>query len=226
MASIIKARTISSIVDNRVRLTNSNCARLWSSDVGTAWTKIRVGCRMSIENTGASITSTPRFAFGICSGTSNIFMDPTTTHWAGFLTNATTMPFYSNGNYTTSGECVVAKRISSTLTIGSIIASNFSTQDCTTAARSMLCLDITKGSPNFTFQAFYNQTLPTADVPLATYISQLTLTTPAFSNHGFGTAQTLAIDETTNGFFNAVNVAWDRSSPAIELSDIAVVKLA
>src|SRR5262245_60599596 len=83
MASVIKARTFSSIVDNRIRLLNSNFARLWSSALGTSWTTIRIACRISMEDTGSGLSSTPQFIFGICSGTSNIYMDASTTHFLG-----------------------------------------------------------------------------------------------------------------------------------------------
>jgi hypothetical protein len=89
-------------------------------------------------------------------------------------------------------------------------------------------LNITKGSPNFTFQLFsanvYN-TLP-PDVTLTSFLSQISLTTPVFTSHGFDSAITVAIDEATNGYFTAVNFGWDRTSPAIEISDVVVVKFA
>src|ERR1044071_4256722 len=90
MPTTVKTRTFSSVQDNRSRLSNSNYARLWSSSVGTSWTTIRIFCRISIEDAGANLTSTPRFAFGISSGTANIFQDTTTTHWLGLLWNIAT----------------------------------------------------------------------------------------------------------------------------------------
>ena len=233
MGSVIKARTISSVVDNRIRLTNSNSARLWSSDIGTTWTTIRVGCRISIEDSGANITSTPRFAFGICSGTSNIFMDATTTHWFGLLS---TDPGW--GRDTSSGTAVyqmalatiqpqLSKRIGGTITSGGTLgALSPRLADCTVAARSVMFLDFTKGSPNFSVKLLARDSFTNNDVSLSTYLAQLTLLTPSITNHTYTGATTLAIDEATNGYFNAVNFAWDRSSPAIEISDIAVVKLA
>jgi len=234
MGSTIKARTFSSVVDNRIRLSNSNFARLWSSDVGTSWTTIRVGCRMSMEDSGASLTSTPRFAFGICSGTSNLFMDATTTHWMGAVSGATgwvrataSSVVYYNLNDGISNPLYLSKRIGGTLTVGTLLlGGSCGVPDCTVAARQCLFLDITKGSPNFTCKIFQNSTPSVVDVTLATYLSQLPLTTPTITGHSQGSGITIAIDEATNGYFNAVNVAWDRTSPAIEISDIAVVKLA
>ena len=235
MSNMIRSRTIGGLEDKRVQLSNANFARLWSSDLGTSWTKIRVGCRLSMEDSGASITSTPRFAFGICSGTSNIFMDSTTTHWAGVISYESSWGRYvTPAKYDLSGEsgaCMkVAKRIGSTLTEGSTIAgARLCIADCTVASRTVIFLDITKGSPNFTFDLFSWQNNigngAMADVTLSTYLTQVSLSNPSVTNHST-TSATQAIDEATYGYFNAVNIGWDRSSPTIEISDLAVVKLA
>ena len=91
----------------------------------------------------------------------------------------------------------------------------------------MLFLDITKGSPNFTFTLFgQNDNLTIADVTVATYLAQLPLSSPSIPNHGMSSGITQAIAEGTYGYFDAVNIGWDRTSPAIELSDLAVVKFA
>lgn len=239
-ASTIKQRTISSVVDNRIRLTNSNFARLWSSDVGTTWSQIRVCGRLSIEDTGANLTSTPKLNFGICSGTSNIYMDATTTHWAGFETAQATWTRYTTpAKYDMSfynGGLLAVKRIGSTRTSGGGIfwstgpAGQGFIADCTVASRRVFILDITKGSPNFTFKVFgwdaNTGNGAMADCTVETFLAQIPLTSPSITNHSFSDTKTIALDEATNGYFNAVNIAWDRTSPAIELSDLAVVKLA
>lgn len=228
-ASTIKERTFSSIVDRRIKLTNSNFARLWSTDVGTTWTAIRVACRISMEDTGSSLTSTPRFPIGICSGTSNIFMDATTTHWMGSISNAagwarSTSPVRYDLNDGVTNSFFASKRIGSALTVGSLIqGGNCQWKEVSLGIRSVYILQITKGSPNFTLVNMINNA--TADVSLDTYLSQLSLSTPAFTSHTWGGSTTIAIDEATNGYFNAINIAWDRTSPAIEISDLAVVKM-
>jgi|SRR5688572_2374569 len=232
MASTYKLRTFSSVEDKRIKLANSQVARLWDSGVGTSWTTIRIGCRISIDDFGGNILSTPRFAFGICSGTSNLFMDATTTHWAGVVSDVSSWRYLAgppaslgpNNPWTLS----VAKRVGSTLTIGSAIGPGFwQIGDCAVATRTVFFLDITKGSPNFTFQLYGNSTnTPFGDVSLATFLAQVPLLTPSIANHTQGSAVTQAVDEGTDGQFSAVNIAWDRSSPAIEISDLSIVKLA
>src|ERR1041385_4377365 len=236
---IVTSRTISGSVDNRAKLANSNIARTWSSYVGTNWTTIRIGCRLSITDSGANIISTPRFAFGICSGTSNIFMDATTTHFFGIVSyNATwtrtTSPvkyMLGNGSYFDSG-IAAAKRIGSTLTTDAFSNSPFpgATYLFDSADgngnRVVLFLDITKGSPNFSIKPFYYKGGGTpVDVSTDTFLANMEYTSPAITGHAIGNeTKTMAIDEATNCYFNAVNIAWDRTTPAIEISDVAVVR--
>jgi len=34
----------------------------------------------------------------------------------------------------------------------------------------------------------------------------------------------VAVDEATDGYLDSVNIAWDRSVPKMEISDLAVVR--
>jgi len=227
-ASVIKARTFSSVVDNRIQLSNSNFARLWSSDLGTSWTTLRLACRISMTLTGADLTSTPRFSYGVCSGTSNIYMDATTTHWYGLLSIESAWYYYTNGYAFGYGGThpQPTKRITTTNTSGSSWNVTPRAVNSTTENRSVLFLDITKGSPNFTGKIFCRNGDTTGDVTLATYLAQAVLSSPTVTNHTMSSDVTLAIDEATNGYFNAVNIAWNRSDALMEISDIAVVRLA
>ena len=60
MATKTLLRTISGIDDVRAALNNSTMRRLLS--IGTDWTKVRVGIRFSVADTGADLGSTPFFA--------------------------------------------------------------------------------------------------------------------------------------------------------------------
>jgi hypothetical protein len=234
MSSVIKDRTISSVVDKRVQLKNSSCARLWSSSIGTSWTKVRVAARITITDSGAALTGTPKFAFGMQSGAatdgSNLFLSSGgPVHWFGIYTsglatwNRAAGPpvLYGNGAVSCG---LTSKKIGTTITSG---ANAYYPElvDATTAGRGVLFLDVTKGSPNFTLNVFARTVATSNDVDLATYLAQVVLDSPTVTNHTFLGAQTLAIDEATNGFFNAVGFAWNRSDALIELSDVTVVKL-
>jgi hypothetical protein len=229
--SVIKARTISSATDNRIQLSNSNFARTWASSLGTSWTKIRIACRMSVTDSSANITSTPRFAFGIQSGTSTLFMDSGgPNNWCG-INSALASITRSAGPpvvYTGSALYNAAKKIGTTLTQGGNPDGNTITLgfDATTANRIVLGVDITKGSPNYNFVTWSRTNTTSADVTAATFLSQVYLSTPSITNHNFnsGGSINLAVSE-SGGTFDSVGIAWDHSDALIELSDLVVVKL-
>ena len=235
MATTVKLRTISAVDDKRIQLSNSCCARKWTTDLGTSWTKIRVGARVSITDSGATLTSTPRFAFGIQSGISNLFLDAGgPTHWAGVVSyEASWGRYVTPVKYDLSGEsgpCMkVSKKIATSLTEGSTVASaRICIADATVASRIVMFLDITKGSPNFTFNLFTWQNNigngAMGDVTLATYLAQIVLASPSITNHAAESA-TLAVDEASNGYFDSVGFSWNRTDALIELSDVTVVRL-
>lgn len=206
--------------------------------MGTTWNVVRIGMRFGIEDFGDNLISTPRFGFGMSSGTSNLLMDVTTTHWFGAYSNGAlwrrnpgTPPgaLYTIGNAGyTNNSIVLAKRIGSTVTTGSALAQAADYNgigDVTLAKRIVWFFEVTKGSPNFTVRFFSPLAGTTlVDVTPVQFLSNMELTAPSIAAHGWSGNVTMAIDETTNGFFNAVNIGWDRTSPAIEISDVSVVK--
>lgn len=226
MASTTLSRTISSVVDQRIVLANSNFAR--PHGVST-WTKLRVAVRLSITDSGANITSNPRLAIGLCSGSTNIFLDATTTHWVGCLMDGAT---WTRGagppiQYAMpSSGWVPAKRVGSTTSKGTThhAGADF-LHDATAAFRSLWCVDITKGSPNFTYNLYMRNSAGTSDVTLANFLANVELASPNVNAQHFqATQQTLAVDE-ADGTLDHVNIAWDRSDPKIEISDLAIVRL-
>jgi hypothetical protein len=228
--SVIKARTISSVVDNRISLANSNFARPIPGISG--WATLRIGLRLDMNNTAANITGTPRFSVGFCSGTTNLLLDATTDHFVGIQSNnatwryvVSTMTQYDN---TVAGlDMIPFKRVGSTRTASTVTAGLFMQADPTVARRKMYFVDLIHGSPNYTFKAFYCSASSTNDCLTADFLNNMNLVTPSFSNHTYGTVGgTLAVDEGTNGTLNAASVAWDQPTPAIEICDIAVAKVA
>lgn len=231
-SSVIKERTISSVVDKRIQLSNSNFTRAWSTTLGTSWTKIRLAVRFGITDSGSNITGDPRWAFGIQTGT-NLFMSAGgPDHWCGFLSNNSSWSRSTSGGFalysidvSTGGAS--AKKIGTTVTAGG----NFGTiapiiTEAGQAFRSVFLLDITKGSPNFTFENIRVRSNTTvSDIDLTTFLTEIENAAPSFANHGSNGSSTVAISEGTNGFFNAVGIAWNKSAALIELSDLSIVRL-
>lgn len=228
MASTILSRTISAVVDKRIVLSNSQFARPFSI---SSWATLRIGIRWITNNTAATIT-TPRFYIGLSSGSTNLIMDATTDNWCGIATQGS-WSYYAGGFPAAPVEYFgynmrATKRVGSTLTDNSSSSTPDASvpADATTADRTILFVDITKGSPNYTFlvRKYRNVDAPSVDISAADFLTKMGEPTPTATSHGLGTAKTLAVDETT-GVFNHVNIGWDQASPTIEICDLAVAKL-
>lgn len=229
MANLINTRNIGTD-DKRVQMSNSYFARGFT--VSSAWTTLRLAFRYCFTDLGSNPGSTPQFAFGFCSGTTNIFGDATTDHFVGWKTTHVTwirdvasfFAYYDNDGVGISVQPF--KRIGTTDTNGSGIQSpNRLTLGITTTRNVMYC-DLVKGSPNYTLKLFARNTWTYADVSKATFDAQALLVSPTVANHGQLTDRTLAVDEATNGTLNCVNFSWDRTDFLLEISDISVVRLA
>lgn len=211
----------------------------WARPIGFSWSKIRIGVRWQVDGS-TNITGTPRMVIGVCSGSSNIYGDATTTHFVGTRQNEPTWTITGGNRYLVNGntwECL--KRVGTTDTAGSGslglnavqwgIGPNAATP---TANRSVFILDITKGSPNFTLQIMlgWNNTdsggaAPT-DVSKENFLQNMMESTPVRAQHRAGTARTLAVDESTNGTLDHINMHWNQSGHIMEICDWAIAKLA
>jgi hypothetical protein len=226
-------RNISGVDDVRAALSNATLRRLLS--VGTNWTQLRVAIRFSMEDPGADMTSQPTFSLGVCSGTANPFNNgsATTDHWVGLRsTMATWARSAGPPPYTTLYPYTMRpyKRVGTTYSYApgtnNLLYAWYVLYG--TSIRQVFAVDITKGSPNFTITYVARTGISNPDdVSKETFLQQISLLTPNIPGHSrSGTGNPIAVDEATDGYLNAVNVAWDRSSPKLEISDLAVVRFA
>tara|TARA_R110000772_G_scaffold249530_2_gene364015 strand:+ start:123828 stop:124523 length:696 start_codon:yes stop_codon:yes gene_type:complete len=210
-------------------LGNSYMARFM--DVGESWTRIRIGLTLRISGAAfGNITGTPRLAIGLCSGVTNPFGATLTDNFVGVITNQATFAaktdLYGNTGNTSGMGMFPATKVGATLTIG---GSNCFTSSIAAlhTLQSGIILDIRKGSSNFTLVG-----IGTNDTGSNDGINQDTVKTgtegsimdPFLSTGGntyyLGPERTIAVDESTNGFLNAVNIFWDQSDPTLEVSNI------
>lgn len=225
-APTVIQRTIAAAAEVAFSLSNAAIAR--SVALPPAWSKVRIGARLHTTNSGANLTGTPRFAFGLCKGTTNILGTASVDHFAGLISTQATWlaqggPFYG------AVSCAPAKKVGAVLTVGTDFSVNAvypSNAAAAGADRVLHFIDITKGSPNYTFQAFYQNSGTIADVSAATFLTQMQAATPSLSNHAQSTGVALAVDEGANGTFDAIQWFCDQTTIAFELCDIAVVQLA
>jgi hypothetical protein len=229
MASVIKTRTISSVADNRIQMSNSYFTRGFTPPSG--WSTLRLAFRFSFTDLGGTAGSTPSFVFGLCSGQTNIYGDATTTHFVGWKTTPGSWDRDTNWSiYTNSGSLTFQpfKRITSTDTNGSGTQVAYGLPYNVAAIRNVIYADIIKGSPNYTLR-LYGPNIYSAgigDVAVATFNTQALNSSPSVSNHGAFTDRTLAVDEVTNGVLDHINFSWNRTDFLLEISDIQIIRIA
>lgn len=227
-SSIILARTVSAIEDKRLVLQKASFAR--PLDFGTSWNSIRIGLRYCMTDSGANITGTPRFAIGVCSGTTNILGDASPTNWVGGITNAGTWTRFAGPNPTYyypgggGANFYPAESHGGALTIGGTQLGTFLIgAQPADGYRNMLFVQITKGSPNYTLGMFYNST-SVVDVSSEQFYTTIEASVPAFSGYSNATPRTIAASEGP-GAFNALNIWWNQDVANMEFCDIAVVRI-
>lgn len=234
MSVEIETVTISAVDDKRLVLGNASAAFLHSQ--GNNFVRRRIGFRMAVDDTGANLTGTPRFYYGLMSspsaGVANGPLGATTNHFLGVRSNgstwtrATSPTRYSFG----TGNHQLLKRINTTDTSIATSTAGALVPAEPTTRRSIWILDVLKGSPNWTISAVAgnNTTHPDTSLEiLQTAMNILTMTSvsaylTAITGAAYGAAGsgTHAVDEATDGALNAIVLAWDRISPLMYVSEI------
>lgn len=223
MAHETVSRTISSEVDERALLDNGHppLARLFS--IGDDWTSIRVGIRLS--TTRATAWSTvPSFYFGVCSGLSNPAGTVSPNHFVGVT---------SIMDWTTIGDAFRLWSATSNARLVKFESGSAATATPSSAGtlycgkssvlRSVLYLDITKGSPNWTIKG-YGGTYFT-DQTLSVFKANMNASGAPPSPITLVINGTIAVDEATYGAMNAVNLAFLSGSDPFEISDVDYKKI-
>lgn len=207
---------------NNVQMLHSNWAR--PITIPSGWNHIRFGIVHTVQDTGANLANSPTFAAGFCHGTSAILGDAAAAHTLALQTNQATWTHGTSDYNTINIQPLVI--VAGSVTTGSpIFVSNSRISHDPTIRKAWL-IDVTKGSPNYTINlTAANSTGIGADIPIATFLNQMPVASPSFDSEAAGSAQTLAVNEATNGLFNAINVFWDRSDAALNIAAIAVALL-
>lgn len=224
MSNVILSRTLGAITDKRLSLGGGQALRLL--EYTDTWTRVRIGIQLAF-NAGANISGTPILAVGLCKGTANGFSDPSTDHFLGVVTQGATMTYNAGPTPTLEYSATnVAKKIGTTLTVGSGFGSGFISSD-PTVNRSFLIVDITKGSP-FTVKWAYPNTIgagrvDVTDALMIALMEASTFDTSSLSGilaNTVAQSTTIVIDETTNGHLDSISLNWDRSGTPLEISAV------
>lgn len=207
-------------------MSNASFARLTSPLVFSSWTTIRLAIRFRITDSGANLTGTPRFAMGLYKNTTNLLGDASVDHFVGVRTYAATWTRATSETRYTGVVYTAMKQVGSTVTdasasgvVGTLIPH--------TAFDKLFFIDITKGSPNYTFNSpLYVNASGTSSPTSADFLTQSVSGSPSFTGHGTGTSRTLAVDETTDGTLNAAGIWWNSIVTTIDICDWRVIKMA
>jgi len=233
MATKTLHRIINGQNDVAAVLSNSSLCRLMS--IGSNWQRLRVALRLRVTDSGANVQGSPVFVVGVCSGTSQPYNNGAgnTQHFFGCYENATTWTrtAASGGvpaNYATTTNGGVSLRRVGTTT-GSAGGPLHYTCRFMTETRCLYFVDILKAVGNWSMlQHCKGHPADAYDCTYEDFIDKAVLDTFTFQNHGsYGwRSANYTPNEAANGYFDAVNVSWDRSNPKIEISDLAVVRFA
>lgn len=182
-----------------------------------------------MRDSGATLTGTPVFSVGLCSGDTNIFGDLTTTHWVGVKTTGATWPRLTGPP--TGYQVFPAqsgKTIGTTFTSAAnwLSVSGYILSDVAGGNRSCWFVDITKGSPDYTIRGYARINGTASDISLATMQAQIAIDAATMTDHALANIGTVAVDEATNGTLDHVCFSWNRATPEIEISDHGVFILA
>lgn len=232
-------------IDQRVRLAGTNVAR--PHGFGPGWRSIKLTARYSFFSaTQTTITSSPFFAMGLCSGNTygSLLFDSSTQHFVGVWSTGTQFTFaLNNVNSNTSTPAFIG-----TLSLGKKVGTTFFplTATASTAVmpasagirdRGFIGLIITKGVPNYTITGYWqnqndlNSSIPgngfgdptTTDLWLQSETNQ---TFTYHSSYYTMPSSAIAVDEGNNGILDNIIFAWDNSVNYLEISDVYVSILA
>ena len=214
-----------------IEMSNGRFARQPSASVfaSGAWTKIRVALYMDLFQIGSDVGSTPVFQAGLCSGTTNIPGDATPTNAVGLNVTAASWSWYNGGGSSyiyNCGPCYPFKNVGGVLTNGtSSTPLLFATSAEANGLSAELYVDITKGSPNYTVQAFCPTTVSPTTTE-ATFEAQSIASSPVIAGgHAFLTAQTIAFNESA-GTLDSVFVYHKPTTGYARIKQLRVVRLA
>lgn len=187
---------------------------------GSAWTKIRIVLRYCVPTAGA-ITGTPRLVVGMSAGNVNGFGSAETDNFLGFRTESTTWTPSNNTFSFITGRSV--KRVGTTITSHASALTTTLRPGSMHDSRSILAVQLEKGSPNWTIRILHSATDPLADATddqfLAVIDNDESLSGSISGFTSSSANQALAFDEDA-GALTHIHIFWDKISAPLEIEDV------
>lgn len=212
--------------DRRIQLGAEEIVRPMA--IGTNWTKLRIGIRAGLWYAGGNFSNAV-LALGVCQG-QNGFISTNTVDYFGVVAGSamlstwtittTSQPFA----YTPAGAVYFRKTGQSVVssTAGSATGPFFTCNP--QQFRSQFFFDITKGATTYTFSSWGFNAFATSqtDVSRAVFLQALENEVSPTSLTNLFASQTIAYSG--SGLFDSVSLYWNRSTPTMEISDLAVCR--
>ena len=240
----IGSRTFNLLEDKYLTLANEEYLRRLA--IGSNWTKLRLGAMLALPPNGTENLTLCSLTLGVCAGATpfsgtqgyaaastgnfigiDICSDNSGGSGQGTLTyNAGTgNPYYSSSFSGARRRVGTTDSFAANTTLSHAVAINTGTLQ----RRTLLYVDITKGSPNYTVK-YYPETgtLAQLDFTPAHFLDGLEQSgTPTVNGQTLsaGNALTLACDETA-GVFDSVSLYWNRGAFPLEVYALAAYRMA
>jgi hypothetical protein len=244
MSVNILHRTIAAASDGKLVLSNGQ----WAAELGSSWNVLRLGWRWAITDSGIGIygfsfENRPEWYVGMLASPdaqmTNGPLGNLTSHFVGIYNVASgSFPAMarSTGPLRYSHTVSVGKKVGATVTDGDNMAAGSLLSADVENVRTAMILQITKGSPSFSFEAVgVNSGSTTGLVDCSLDILKEAMAITPFSDadefieselgisslaYIWTNGGTLAVDEGTDGTLTHVCAAWERTSNDLEFSEM------
>lgn len=229
MSVTIESVTISSITEKRLVLSNAQWAA--TVTVGSNWDRLRVACRMCLDDPGISLGGNPGYYLGVVASPNSGFANGPLSgadcnHFLGYRPDDATWTRLAGPpvSYDVAGNNCIFKKVGATETQAGT-GGGIRISAAPSSVRDIYAVEIEKGSPNFTVRWNGPSGNPPNDRSFTSLLNFMD--NPDFANAvaalggGSGSfSTTIAVDESTDGFFNAIAIAWDRTVASMHISEM------
>jgi hypothetical protein len=90
--------------------------------------------------------------------------------------------------------------------------------------RTLFFVDFAKAGTTLTIRCFRNTNTVIADQSVSDFESVSIVEAAARTNHGFNNGTTCTSDEVTYGYYDHVNIFWNKATPTFKISDLRVIR--
>jgi hypothetical protein len=198
-------------------------------DVGTAWTRLRIGARVAVANTLADLLGTPRLYMGVCSDpvsgfTNGPLSGASTKHYVGRMPTDPTWTWTNAAvDYYTVSSQQVGRKVGTVETMaGGSSSSRFSADPAVSRRINMFEIgrQVTNWDVDVSTQAVAAIGTDHTEADMRTAMETSSFSA-ACTDAGLSTVGgTLVIDEVTDGDLNAICIGWDKSATDFHISEM------